>query len=400
MFVNLTAGDQKLALEDYRDILHICRLCGNCRRTGTTYMPCCPAGERFGFDQYYSRGKAVIAKDLLGGKLTWSRSIADVVYRCTMCAACVEQCPVDYKDYILKVFGALREESVERSLVPPEVRDFLENIYTSGNPYGEPKKKRGKWADGSGIREYESGNEFLYYVGCIGSYDTRGNEIARSVGEIMLQSGLSFGILGSNENCDGNEVNMLGERGLFELLAKENIDEFEKLGVKKIVTLSPHAYNAIKNEYPQYSANFEVHHYVQVLREIIGNGEIDVSKGLDSRVTYHDPCFLGRYNGEYDAPREILKSIPGIELVEMERNRENSFCCGGGSGNFYTDFFGSIENSPARIRIREAHDTGADILAVACPACMIMLEDALKVEGLEENLKVMDISEIVKKVAE
>ena len=216
----------------------------------------------------------------------------------------------------------------------------------------------------------------------------------------MLQSGLSFGILGSNENCDGNEVNMLGERGLFELLAKENIDKFEKLGVKKIVTLSPHAYNAIKNEYPQYSASFEVYHYVQVLREIIGNGEIDVSKGLDSRVTYHDPCFLGRYNGEYDAPREILKSIPGIELVEMERNRENSFCCGGGSGSFYTDFFGSIENSPARIRIREAHDTGADILAVACPACMIMLEDALKVEGLEENLKVMDISEIVKKVAE
>jgi len=314
-----------------------------------------------------------------------------------MCAACVEQCPVDYKDYILKVFGALREESVERSLVPPEVRDFLENVYTFDNPYGEPKKKRGQWADGSNIREYEPGNEFLYYVGCIGSYDPRGNEIARSVGEIMIQSGLSFGILGSNENCDGNEVNMLGERGLFELLAKKNIDTFEKLGVKKIVTLSPHAYNAIKNDYPRYGANFKVQHYVQILREIIDRGELDVSKGLDARVTYHDPCFLGRYNGEYDAPREILNRIPGVDLVEMERNRENSFCCGGGSGNFYTDLFGSIENSPARIRIREAHETGADILAVACPSCMIMLEDALKVEGLEKNLKIMDISEIVKK---
>ena len=400
MLIGLSSEDHKLSLKDYKEFLHICRLCGNCRRCGTTYLPCCPAGERFGFDQYYSRGKAVIAKDLLNGKLIWSRSIADVVYRCAMCAACVEQCPVAYKDHILEVFGALREECVERSLVPPEVRDFLENIYKFGNPYKEPKKKRGKWAEGSDIREYESGNEFLYYVGCVGSYDTRGNEIARSVGEIMLQSGLSFGILGSNENCDGNEVNMLGERGLFELLAKENIDKFEKVGVKKIVTLSPHAYNAMKNEYPQYGVNFEVYHYVQIIREIIGNGDIDVSKGLDSRVTYHDPCFLGRYNEEYDAPREILKSIPGIELVEMERNRENSFCCGGGSGNFFTDFLGSIENSPARIRIREAHDTGADILAVACPTCMTMLEDVLKVEGLEENLMVMDISEIVKKVAE
>jgi Fe-S oxidoreductase len=180
-------------------------------------------------------------------------------------------------------------------------------------------------------------------------------------------------------------------------LAKKNIDTFEKLGVKKIVTLSPHAYNAIKNDYPQYGANFKVQHYVQILREIIDRGELDVSKGLDARVTYHDPCFLGRYNGEYDAPREILNRIPGVDLVEMERNRENSFCCGGGSGNFYTDLFGSIENSPARIRIREAHETGADILAVACPSCMIMLEDALKVEGLEKNLKIMDISEIVKK---
>jgi Fe-S oxidoreductase len=174
---------------------------------------------------------------------------------------------------------------------------------------------------------------------------------------------------------------------------------FEKLGVKKIVTLSPHAYNAIKNDYSKYHANFEVYHYVQILREIIGTGGLDVSKGLEARVTYHDPCFLGRYNGEYDAPREILKNIPGIELVEMERNWENSFCCGGGSGNFYTDLFGSAENSPARIRIREAHETGADILAVACPSCMIMLEDALKTDGLEANLKVMDISEIVKKAA-
>ena len=388
-----------MSLEDFREIVHLCRLCGNCRQCDITYLPCCPAGEKFGLDEYYSRGKSIIAKGLLEGKLIWTYSIADAVYRCTMCGACAEQCPVDYKDYMLKVFGALREESVERSLVPTEVRSFLENIQNFGNPFKEPKKKRGKWADGTRIRQYEPGDEFLYYVGCIGSYDTRANKIAKALGDIFLRRGLSFGILGSEENCDGNEVNMLGEKGLFELLAKENIQKFEKLGVNKIVTLSPHAYNTIKNEYPHYGGNFEVKHYVQFLREIIWNGKINITKALHARVTYHDPCFLGRYNEEYDAPREILRSIPGIELVEMERNRENSFCCGGGGANFYTDLFGSTENSPARIRIREAYATGASILAVACPACMTMLEDALKVEGLEKELKIMDVSEIAERVS-
>jgi Fe-S oxidoreductase len=317
-----------------------------------------------------------------------------------MCGACTEQCPVDYKDYILKVFGALREGSVERSLVPLEVRNFLENIQNFGNPFKEPRKERGRWADGTQIRQYKPGDEFLYYVGCIGSYDTRANKIAKALGDIFLRSGLSFGILGSEETCDGNEVNMLGEKGLFELLAKENIKKFEKLGANKIVTLSPHAYNTIKNEYPHYGGKFEVKHYVQFLKEIIWIGKINISKALHARVTYHDPCFLGRYNEEYDAPREILRSIEGIELVEMERNRENSFCCGGGGANFYTDLFGSTEDSPARIRIREAYSTGASILAVACPACMTMLEDALKVEGFEKELKIMDISEIVERVSQ
>jgi Fe-S oxidoreductase len=363
------------------------------------YLPCCPAGERFGFDEYYSRGKAIIANDLLDGTLNWSHSLANVIYRCAMCGACVEQCPVDYRDYILDVFRALRQESVERSLVPPEVRDFLENVYKYGNPWKEPRQKRGEWVESTGLRRYEPGDEFLYYVGCTGSYDTRGNEVAKALGVLLLRAGLSFGILGSEEGCDGNEVKMLGEEGLFELLATENIQRFKKLGVTKIVTLSPHAFNVLKNEYPHYGGTFEVKHYVQLLREMIRKGNIGVSKGFDARVTYHDPCFLGRYNDEYDAPREILRAIPGIELVEMERNRENSFCCGGGSGNFYTDSWGPSENSPGRIRVREAYGTGASVLAVACPICTTMLEDAVKAEGLEEKLRILDVSEIVGRVA-
>lgn len=386
-----------MSLKDYKNIVHLCRLCGNCRQSGTTYLPCCPAGERFGLDEYYSRGKSVIAKGLLDGNLTWSQSIANSVYRCTLCAACVEQCPVEYKDHILNVYGALREEFVERSLVPKEIRNFLEDMQRFGNPFKESREKRGEWASDTKIRQYKEGDDFLYYVGCIGSYDERGMKIARSLGNVLLNSGLSFGILGSEEKCDGNEVNGLGEKGLFELLAKENIEIFQRLGIKKIVTLSPHAYNAIKNDYPQHDGHFEVKHYTQFLRDIIKDNKLNFSKDINAQVTYHDPCFLGRYNNEYDAPREILKDIPGIELVEMERNRENSFCCGGGGANFYTDLFGSKENSPARIRIREAYSTGAKILAVACPTCMTMLEDALKVEDLEQELTIMDISEIVEK---
>jgi Fe-S oxidoreductase len=227
----------------------------------------------------------------------------------------------------------------------------------------------------------------------VGSYDPRGNESAKALGEILLKSGISYGVLGSDEDCDGNEVNILGERGLFHMLEEKNIRKFKKLNVKKIVALSPHAYNVIKNEYRE---KFEVMHYTQFLQKIIKNGKLDISNGLKARVTYHDPCFLGRYNGEYDAPREILLNIPGIKLIEMERNRENSFCCGGGGANFYTNLLGGGEKSPNRIRIREAYNTGADILAVTCPTCMMMLEDAAKDEGLEEKLAIKDISEIIK----
>jgi len=335
-----------------------------------------------------------IAWAVLEGKLDFTNELANRIYICSMCKYCSVRCGMD----VTTIIKALKEESVERGLAPPKVRDFLENTYKYGNPWGEPRKKRGEWTDGTEIRRYKSGDEILYHVGCVGSYDTRGNEIAKALGEILLESGISFGVLGSDEDCDGNEVNMLGEKGLFQLLMEKNVQKFKKLGVKKIVTLSPHAYNAIKNEYPRHSENFEVMHYTQLLQEIIRNGKLHISKGLNARVTYHDPCFLGRYNKEYDAPREILLDIPGIELVEMERNKENSFCCGGGGGNFYTDFFGGGEDSPNRVRVREAYNTGAEILAVACPTCMIMLDDAVKVEGLEEKLTIRDISEIVSEV--
>jgi Fe-S oxidoreductase len=385
-----------MPLADYRDLVHLCRLCGNCRQAGTTYQAICPAGERFGFDAYYARGRAIIAKKLLDGELEWSASVAQVVYRCAMCGGCVEQCPVEYRDHILDIFLALRAECLDRSLISPAVKTFLESVYAYGNPWKALREHRGDWAAGIGITRYDPGNEFLFYVGCVGSYDPRGMQVARALGEVMLAAGLSFGILGSDEGCDGNESKLLGEEGLFELLATRNVEAFHGLGVRKVVTLSPHSYHVMRKEYPRYGGRFQVTHYTQLIRDALASGRLDVSRGLRRRVTYHDPCFLGRQNGEYEAPRAVLRGIPGVELLEMPRSRENSFCCGGGAGNFYAAALDGTDRSPGRIRVREAQATGAEVVAVACPSCMTMLEDAARSEGLEERLAIKDIAEIVR----
>jgi Fe-S oxidoreductase len=324
--------------------------------------------------------------------IEWTESLTKILYSCTTCNNCVEGCKFPFGDEIANIIVAGRQEMVENGLVLPKVKRFFENVEAYSNPYRELRENRNKWAEGTKIKQY-SEEEFLYYVGCVGSYDERGQEVARALGDVLLATGVSFGILGSKEECDGNEVKMLGERRIFEMLAEKNIKLFSDLGIKKVVALSPHSYNAFKNYYPN---KFEVFHYTQLLCELIKDGRLNVSKGLDAKVTYHDPCFLGRHNSEYETPREVLNAIPGIELVEMERNRENAFCCGGGSGNFYIDSFGGGEYSPARIRIREAYETGANILAVACPICMTMFTDAVKSEELEGKLIVKDISEIVK----
>jgi Fe-S oxidoreductase len=290
---------------------------------------------------------------------------------------------------------AAREEAVADGLVMPRVARFFQNIEAYGNPYRELRQNRGRWAEGTGIEPY-NGQEFLFYVGCVGSFDEKGQRAARAVGELLLAAGVSFGVLGPDEECDGNEVRILGESRIFQTLRDKNSQLFQKAGVKKIITLSPHAYNVFRNEYPD---GFEVFHYAKILGELIEQGKLKPSSKLNMKVTYHDPCFLGRQAGEYEAPREILRAVTGLKLVEMARNRQNSFCCGGGSGNFYTDFFGGGPNSPSRIRVREAAQTGASILAVACPTCAVMLTEAVKDEGMAEELAVRDIAEIVKESA-
>jgi Fe-S oxidoreductase len=384
-----------MCLDDYEDIIHRCFRCGYCKFPADYSLLNCPPYQKYRLETYSPGGMLWLIRAAKEGEIDWTDHLAEIMYSCSACNNCVERCVMEISNRIVDVMVAAKGYLVEQGLVPPKIRDFLDGVNKQGNPWGESRRNRGKWLDGTEIRHYESGDEFLFYVGCLGSYDTRCQGVARTLGELFLKSELSFGVLGDNENCDGNEVKMLGENGLFQLLAEGNIQKFEELGVEKIVTLSPHSYNAIKRYYPDFGGRYKVLHYTELLREIIDKGELEFSKNTDAKVTYHDPCFLGRWNNIYDAPREILEDIPGLKLVEMGRNRENSICCGGGGGNFYTDFLGG-ENSPSRAKIKEAYDTGAEILAVACPGCMTMLDDALKVEGLEEKIAVKDISEIVK----
>lgn len=380
----------------YKDIVHRCFRCGFCKLT-YDYSPVgynCPRYHRHRLETYAPGGMIwLINAAMVRGDIEWSEHASDILYACTMCGNCKEQCRLEFKDDLLNIFQAAKEEVVNGGRqVPPMVGKFLENVQLYGNPFRELRETRGAWAEGLGIKQYEKGDEFLYYVGCVGSYDTCSQKSAIALGKVLLKAGVSFGILGEKEDCDGNEVLMLGEQSLFEYQRDKNTQTFKELEVKKIVTLSPHSYNALKNHYPE---GLEVCHYTQLLRDLIEKKQSKVSKKFKKKVTFQDPCYLGRHNDEYDAPRQILEAIPGIELVEMERNRKNSFCCGGGGGNFYTDVLGGGLDSPARTRIREARDTGASILAVACPICRMMFEDAVKAEELDQELAVKDISEIL-----
>jgi Fe-S oxidoreductase len=384
-----------LAQYKYKDDIHRCFRCGYCKFPGDwSDVTNCPAYARFRMESYSTGGRLWLIRAWVNGEIQWSENLGKIVYACAACNNCVEKCPLSFSDDIVNMVIAAKNEMVELGLLPAPVKTYLKNVQLHGNPYGLPARRRGAWMEGLDIEPY-SGQEFLYYVGCEGAYDTRAQQAARALARVLRKAGLSFGVLGNDETSDGNEVELLGEDGLTEMLAAANIATFRKQGVTKIITLSPHALNAIKNIYPRYGGTFEVLHYTQLLPDLIRAGKIKAPSNGATKVTFHDPCFLGRWNKEYNAPRKVLKAIPGVELVEMQRNRKSALCCGGGAGNSVIDALGGSEESPARIRAREAHATGADVLAVACPNCLVMLEDAIKVEGLASHLAVKDIAELL-----
>ena len=385
-----------MAIDEYRDVIHRCFRCGFCKMTYEYSWVGfnCPMYHRFRLETCSPGGLMWLTRGaLITGDLEWSERLSNILYACTMCGNCSEQCRFEFGEDLVNIFRSVRETAVDdQRPLPALVGKFMENVSLYGNPYRELRETRGDWAKGSGIRGYQKGDEHLLFVGCAGSYDPVGQRAAKALGALLLKSGLSFGILGEREDCDGNEVRMLGERGLFEHQRDRNLQTFRELGVKKIVTLSPHAYDAIKNHYPP---EFEVSHYTALLQQLAKDGRLKLKGRGGQKITYHDPCFLGRHNKEYDTPRELLQAVPGLELVEMARSGKNAFCCGGGGGNFYTGISARGKEQASVARVREAVETGAGVLATACPVCLVMLQDAVKSDDLEERIAVRDISEVL-----
>jgi Fe-S oxidoreductase len=311
------------------------------------------------------------------------------MFRCLGCEACTTRCPLGVS--IPHVVRAVRRMLVEYGAFPPELKSIVSKIYNVGNPYGEPREKRTDWASGQNVPTFQPGMEFLYFSCCLPAYDARGREVACSTTKLFKEAGVSYGIL-QDESCCSEAIRRVGAEKVFQQTAKANIDAFHSAGVQKIVTTSPHCYSTFKTEYPELGADFEVVHQTELLSKLIEEGRIVPRKPLDKRVVYHDPCTLGRQNGIYDEPRRVLASIPGLEMVEIENfAREFSICCGGGSGGMWLDW--PMDQRVSNVRIRQVLQTGADILAVACPYCLQMFEDTVKSESL--SLEVRDVSELL-----
>ncbi len=378
----------------YAEILHRCFRCGYCKLPGNYVDFNCPAYAAFRFETYSPGGRMWLLRAWLDQKLEPSRRFQEILFSCTACRNCVEQCALPkIKDELLLAFTAGKEELLGEGKVPPAVRDCLTKLQKYGNPYGISRKKRANWAADAEVEIFSS-QEYLFFPGDVGAFDSRGQEIALSVATLLTRLGISFGILGEGEVSDGNEANAMGESDLFRLLAEENIEHFNKLNVKKIIALSPHGFNALKNEYPALGGVYQVSHYTQILADHAASLAFK-DNPFKVRVTYHDPCYLGRHNWEYGAARKVLAALPGVEIREMDRSMRDALCCGGGGGNLFTDILGNGPESPARNRVVEALDTDADVLAVSCPGCAVMLEDAVKSNNMDERIQVKEISEIV-----
>jgi Fe-S oxidoreductase len=366
-----------LIKEEGGDPLKLCYQCGTCSAT-------CPWNLVKNF---------IVRKIMHQGQLGLIDFESEELWMCATCKACVDRCPRGVA--IIDVMRAMRRAVVEFSVggIPDGLRISMKNISATGNPLGESEDNRADWAKGLDVPQFTKGMDVLYFPCCIPAYDPSVQRVAKATANVLKKAGVNFGILGTKERCCGESVRKAGDENLFKTLAETNISNFTEAGVTKIVTTSSHCYNTFKNEYPELGGEFKVLHSSQFIAELIDQEKITFSKEINKKVTYHDACYLGRHNGVYDEPRKVLQSIPGIELVEMTDYRENSLCCGGGGGRIWMDTKKGERFSD--LRIEQAIETGAEILAAACPYCILNFEDSLRSGENEEALVIKDIAELV-----
>jgi len=332
----------------------------------------------------------------IGANSLFERITAEEIWSCTSCKACDEICPVNI-EILDKILDMRRNLSLMESNFPAELGNAYRAMENQGNPWAMNQGERGDWAnDIDGVEIVDPGSpltaEYLYWVGCAGSFDDKNKKVTQSMAKLLRRAGIDVAILGPSEMCTGDSARRSGNEYLFQMLAMPNIEMLDGMGVKKIITQCPHCFNTLQNEYPQLGGNYEVVHHTQLLEELIADGRLDVSQAtLEERITYHDSCYLGRHNDVYMAPRKVVGAIKGIEIVEMPRNGTKGMCCGAGGARMWMEE--SIGTKVNDERAREALSTGATRIATACPFCYIMLDDGAKAAGADEDqVKVADLA--------
>ncbi|MEE8341534.1 MAG: (Fe-S)-binding protein, partial [Candidatus Neomarinimicrobiota bacterium] len=341
------------------------------------------------FDKYLNKKDVA---GIVGNPITETE-----LWSCTTCGACMEECPV-LIDHIPTFTDMRRYLVLSEGKPHSQAADSLEKTLNTGNPWGYSKSERTKWAIDAGIElplmSEKKEADVLYWVGCAGAYDPRNQKVAKAMVKILEAANIDYAVLGNEESCTGDSARRLGEEYLFETMALQNIETLNKYKFNKIITPCPHCFHTIGNEYGDFDGNYEVQHHSQFITELSAAKKLKLDKYIDDSITYHDPCYLGRHNGEYEAPRNVISSIINNgELVEMGRNKANSFCCGAGGGNMWYDIDdGERINT---VRFQEAIDTGVDVVATACSFCTNMMDDAMKLKDKEDSMKVYDIAEMV-----
>jgi Fe-S oxidoreductase len=325
------------------------------------------------------------------------------IWACTTCRNCEDQCPV-MNEHVDKIIDLRRFLVLTEGKMDADAQRAMQNIERQGNPWGLNRKERENWRDERSdvviptVKEMKKAGEefeYLFWVGSMGSYDNRSQKIALSFAKLLNEAGVTFAILGSKEKNSGDTARRLGNEFVFQELATKNIEEFEKNEVKKIVTIDPHAYNTFKNEYPDFGLKAEVYHHTEVLAELVKDGRLKPKFEVKETITFHDSCYLGRYNEVYEAPRDILRAIPGVTLVEMARNRENGMCCGAGGGLMWME-----EETGHRINVARTEQALAvkpSVISSGCPYCLTMLSDGTKAKEVEETVSTYDVAELLEK---
>ena len=391
-----------MSLDSVKEWLYGCSRCGTCKEVLNIFDPSCPAGEKYQLESYFPSGKIAIARAVATGALTLEDDdIRERIYACTGCLSCEQQCGVYHHQHIYETIQAVRMEAVTQGLLNPGYMVMIDSLKKEDNVLGKPKEERGDWAKDLEVKLATAEKvDVLYHTGCMLSFDPELWEIPKSAIKIMQAAGADVGVMGREESCCGGRAYETGYLGEFTKYAEHFLETVSALGVSTVVTSCSDGYSTFKSLYPKVNIKMkpEVLHFVEYLGRLLKDGKIKFSRKIPMKVTYHDPCHLGRHvsPGIYEAPRNILKSIPGMELVEMRRNKENAWCCGAGAGVKQAN--PALALWTANERLKEAKATGATALVTACPWCIRNFKDAA--QEFRTAIDIYDIAEIARKAVQ